>query len=95
MSAANLSCINPAAFRHCLSSLGVGTILASQFGQCRDERAWRRFIDIELADRRVTDKWVLNSRWRDAIARHLGAGQNRRVSEGLGKRSGVPRLRSG
>lgn len=35
------------------------------------------FIDIELADRRATDKWALNGCWPDAIARPLAAGHDR------------------
>src|SRR5208283_4041019 len=52
--------------------------------------ACRRFIDIELPDRRVTDKWALNGRWTVAIARRLAAGQNRP----LGARSEVASFQS-
>jgi hypothetical protein len=35
--------------------------------------AWRRFIDVELADLRAPDKWTLNGCSPFAIARHLDA----------------------
>src|ERR1035441_4828798 len=53
--------VKSAAFRHCLNSLGVGTILAPQLGQCVIVRAWPGFILLSL-EARIVGRDALNGK---------------------------------